>query len=228
MMKILRQYYPLWNLKAYIKTMLVVSLFIIPILVLVVLVSFIFGIRPYYLINDPARIQNYPVYIGIISNLGLLLWSATIGICLFTGFTLIKLGDTSRISLFLIISGVLTALLLSDDYLQLHERVIPGLLHIIDEVFFEKITYSLYGITFVLFFLYFRKIIFEKEFLLFITVLGFFGMSTLFDMAPFHFEGIQVLEEGCKLIGITTWLAYFIRLSFNVLSLKRESIQEIK
>jgi hypothetical protein len=53
------------------------------------LLAWITGQRPWYFTSDPFVLGHLPFYAGILSNVGILLWSASAAICFFTA-TVVK------------------------------------------------------------------------------------------------------------------------------------------
>jgi hypothetical protein len=155
---------------------------------------------------DVSIIASEPPYIGFLSQLGLLVWSATVSICLL-GASLIYYKDkTSESLFFLITAGLLTSLLTLDDAFLFHEKVLP---HIGIP---ELMVYLSYG-GFLLFFLirFHWFILGQTDFLLLGIALFFFGASVSTDtFSPFGINE-YVLEDGSKFAGIVAWFFYFLQ-----------------
>ena len=96
----------------------------------VYVLSIITGTPVSYLTRDPASVFNTKIYIGILSYLGLFLWSATTAICFF-GFSLLVLNNKRcHACWFLFCCGLFSLVFTFDDAFLLHEQVIPNRLHI--------------------------------------------------------------------------------------------------
>jgi hypothetical protein len=162
------------------------------------------------LTRDPAAISGVPVYIGFLSNIGMLFWSATVAVCLFAATFVARSAAASPAGRFLYASGLLTLLLLFDDLFQLHERVFPLSLGVP-----EPIVFGGYLSVTLLYLVRFRRVILESDYLLLALALGFFGLSVAVDL--FTEKGLYLWEDGAKFMGIVTWLAYFARVSAQVL-----------
>lgn len=162
------------------------------------------------LTRDPAAISGVPVYIGFLSNIGMLFWSATVAVCLFAATFVARSAADSPAGRFLYASGLLTLLLLFDDLFQLHERVFPLSLGVP-----EPIVFGGYLSVTLLYLVRFRRVILESDYLLLALALGFFGLSVAVDL--FTEKGLYLWEDGAKFMGIVTWLAYFARVSAQVL-----------
>ena len=172
------------------------------------------GIEPILVIRDLAQTYGAPILIGLISNLGVLMWAASASIALFSSLSgLIGKREKSN---FLFLGGILTCVLCLDDFFLLHDRYIgPDLLYA---------TYSIIGIYILI---KFRKIIIEIDFLPFISSVFFLGLSIIFDK---FFQGIfaenylnvNLLEECFKFIGIACWLNFWFKASRNSLKSKND------
>ena len=170
------------------------------------------GIEPILVIRDLAQTYGAPILIGLISNLGVLMWAASASIALFSSLSgLIGKREKSN---FLFLGGILTCVLCLDDFFLLHDRYIgPDLLYA---------TYSMIGIYILI---KFRKIIIEIDFLPFISSVFFLGLSIIFDkffQAIFaeNYLNVNLLEECFKFIGITCWLIFWSKASINSLKSK--------
>jgi hypothetical protein len=176
-----------------------------------------------YFTRDVVALGDLPFFAGLISQIGGMLWSVALGICL---FTLILLNGQKRnvaAKKFLLGAVILTAILLMDDIFLVHEDIGPDYLHVGEKTI--VITYFL--IT--LYFLFTnRNEILMSDYLILGLALAMFGISIFLDAADlddydrysFIFtEQFQIfLEDGFKFAGITTWLLYFARYSFQTLS----------
>lgn len=173
---------------------------------LIMLVLFI-GWQPFapadYIMRDPASITSTPVYYGALSNLGVLLWSASAAICLLGALTtriLSNRWDTT--SFFAGFSG-LSAFLCLDDLFQFHELLLPGNFGIPEEALFV-----LYAIALTYMLVRFRKIILQTQPSLLVTSLLLFALSIILDILPLPTN--LILEDGSKFIAIFAWFAYFL------------------
>jgi hypothetical protein len=162
-------------------------------------------------------------FIGVVSNVGVLLWTASATICLFGSAVLRHSLDKPRFSTFLLCAGLLTTLLTLDDFFLLHETVFPRILGLSETVLFVAYGGLVLGgvITF-------RKCILETEYLLLFISLGFFGLSLFVDALQKLIERTFgdwriLLEDGFKLLGIVGWLGYFSRCSFKAMRSRQPS-----
>jgi hypothetical protein len=195
------------------------------------------NIPMYVLVADPAEIAHKPPYMGLLSQIGILLWSGTFCICWFTASLLgkVKTG-VARVSWteFLWSSGCLTLLFLLDDWLQIHEYT-PVLLGLASEPSgvprflqnsIEFAAYIVYIVIFVVYLWRYRGRILQSNVVPIIVALSFLGLSTVIDLLPHeHMRSHDLLEEGTKLIGILSWFNYFVLLSQQRL---RQQLFDIK
>lgn len=155
------------------------------------------------LTNDLAVIGDLPIYAGILSQSGILLWSATAAICMYS----VQFIRNKEHQKFIKASVYITLLLGLDDAFMFHETLFPSLgIH-------QKIVFLCYGIMMLLYLFKYYKLILTTDFLLFTLALGWFGISMLIDnfirdVSPYI---TKLAEDGTKFIGIVTWLTFFAR-----------------
>lgn len=175
-----------------------------------------------YFTRDVVALGNLPFFAGLTSQIGGLLWSVTVGICL---FTLILLnGQKQNLSgkRFLLHATILTAILLTDDIFLVHEDIGPDYLHV-----GEKAIVISYLLITAFFLISNLNEILASDFLILGLALAMFGISIFLDAADLDdFERYGVvfseqfqifLEDGFKFVGIATWLLYFAGYSFQTL-----------
>jgi len=159
-------------------------------------------------LRDPAATLHAHPLTGLLSHLGVLVWWAAASVCLFCGAVLGRAQADQRLRSFLVWSGVITAVLATDDLFQIHEELAPRYLGLDD-----KAVLLAYGAAVVWYFVRFRAIILESEYALLLLALLFFGSSILVDMflqdrwaSPWRIG----VEDGLKLLGIVGWSGYLI------------------
>ena len=158
------------------------------------------GFRVIEAIRDPAQQTDTSSWLGLISNLGVLLMVATAVICFFViSVKSLAIRKTKRECLLLM--GLLSAFLALDDFFLLHDRHLG-----------EGFCYFMYA--FCLSMLLYRhfETIMKVDGVAFLIAGGLLGLSIGTDVfqsdLPFPDEPIQFFEEGFKFIGMATWL-YF-------------------
>ena len=167
-------------------------------------ISNIHNIKLSLVIRDLAQTCGYPIGVGMISNIGILLWGATSSICLFSTFSERINGETSKL---LLLGGFFSGLLCIDDLFLLHDRYVgPD---------FLNLTYLAISIFLLVRF----KIILKKIgiFNLVISIL-FLGLSIFFDgviqqIFNQSYELTQIIEEWFKFLGIACWLNFWCKAS---------------
>jgi hypothetical protein len=168
-----------------------------------------------FLLRDITATAKLPFFAGFVSQLGLILWSASLTVCLFALVMMQrKQGDLSAAKRFLAYSTVLTAVLVLDDIFLFHEEIAPNYLHLDELVVFA--VYGIIGIGFVL--LNWREIL-SSEYALLLLAFALFATSVALDAVPkevlparYFWEQLELfLEDGFKFAGIATWLMYFAR-----------------
>lgn len=180
------------------------------------------GFTMFELVSDPAEISGQSAFIGFFSQIGNLLWCATAAICFFSA-SIIRAGGSkpadSQTVAFLIFSGLLSAQFLLDDQFRLHERfsrvlygpdaVVPRAVQNLTEL----LVFMVYALVFVAFVTVFRKLILRSQPVFLCLAVAFLGLSTIVDQTPETMFSHYELEEGCKLLGIFSWLMYFCQFS---------------
>lgn len=152
-------------------------------------------------VRDPASVAGIEPYIGILTNVGIMLWTATAAVCFF-GAALIR-GGNPQATGFLFFGGAVTLILSFDDAFLVHEWVMPRFL--IPEVF----TYSALIIAIVAYLLYFLPRILQSDYLLLGMSAFFMGLMLAADMTLPEANWSHFIEDGSKFAGIVFWLAYF-------------------
>ena len=82
------------------------------------------------LTRDSNAVAELPFYVGAVSNIGVIFWSATASICLFVFFSTDNSVVYKRLRSYVLFSGLLTLMFLLDDLFQLHEEFFPDYLFI--------------------------------------------------------------------------------------------------
>lgn len=160
--------------------------------------------------RDPLGFTDIPVYTGMLSNLGAVIWSAMAAVCLFSYGVIRRRIPSGASPRFLLAGGLITVLLLLDDLFMLHEVVSPQYLGVLAEV-----AYAMYAVLLLWFLVWFRSTILQTDFLFLALALTGFGFSIGVDLpAPFYsILGLYLFEDGAKLFGIVSWAGYFVLVS---------------
>jgi hypothetical protein len=164
--------------------------------------------------RDPAAILGRNPFIGVLSNIGVLLWAFCAGVCFFASAVLRARAERQEWPAFFLFAGLITAVLLMDDLFLLHEKYIPRYLH-----FGERIIFPLYAVMLLGYLIRFRNNLARTNYLLLLLALGMFGLSLAVDrlaetMLPWH----HLFEDGFKLLGIVGWFGYFVTSAYRVVT----------
>jgi hypothetical protein len=163
------------------------------------------------LFRDPAHALDGPWYAGLFSALGVTMWAAAAAICLFS-FAVVRSRSSNRDArLFLLFFGLLTLLLCYDDLYQMHETIIPRWLGIPETAVLASYALLMGGAL-----LRFRRTILQSDPHLLIAALACFGVAAIIDVSPGASPVITVVENSLELLGISAWLMYFGRKSFQL------------
>lgn len=178
--------------------------------------SLYLGIEIRMLLGDPAGLGGMHPLTGVVSNLGIIAWSATSSICLFTA-PLLRARGAREMFWFVLCAGILTAYLLFDDLFQFHETL--GLRYFgVPEIW----VYGFLIAAIAIFLIRFRMTILRSDFGLLLLAIGFLGVSTAIDLVPrydsaFRIYWLAFAEEGPKWLGILCWCAYYVRYCYLAL-----------
>ena len=172
-------------------------------------------------VEDTTTVLDAPVYIGILSNIGALMWTITATVCFFSAYVLPTPTSQPVNSTFLAWSGVIVTILLIDDYFMLHDSVLYLLFRIN-----ENIVFGFYFILICWYIYHFRGVLQATNYRLYGFALGLFLFSTIFDKIPgtvaklhipltYSYQTIDFIEEGAKFLAIGTWLMYYLQTSIT-------------
>jgi hypothetical protein len=168
------------------------------------------GVEVSDLTRDTAAVLHGHPYDGMVSMLGLFLWSATAAMCFLT-YNVIKNGSSSLKGVFLF-GGALSLFLGFDDCFQLHEEVF---IHAFP--FAEKLFYLVYVGSIIGYFFRFKNDLFETKFLFWVGAMVLFMISMLLDnIDPFVSHQVYY-EDCCKFAGIFLWFMFYANTAYAAL-----------
>ena len=152
-------------------------------------------------------------YYGFISNLGIMLWTITAGVCLFTGAMLVTAKAQFRQIWFALSAGVLTGWLALDDTFLLHELVLPS-------IGFPQVgVLALYVATAGLYAAASWRTILESDLVLFCGAALFFGVSIGIDVGLHSTDSFIIsMEDSAKFMGLCFWASFNISTAYMLLS----------
>lgn len=161
------------------------------------------------LTRDVNSIAHLPFYAGLFSMVGLLLWAASVTVSFFSVVLGRSRMDAESLG-FLKGAGYLSLLLLVDDLAMVHERLAPKYLGLPEVALYAA--YALFAVYLVI--RYYRSIR-ASDYLPFLLAGVFLASSVILDVLPslplvWRFQ-THLVEDGCKLLGIISWLVFLAR-----------------
>ena len=171
-------------------------------------ISNFYNIKLILVVRDLAQTCGYPIGVGMISNIGVLLWGAAASICFFVAFAEKTAQEDYK---FLLLGGIFSALLCIDDFFLLHDRYVGP-----DFLYLTYLTLS------ILLLIRFWKTLKKIGLFRLVISIFFLALSVLFDriiqdLFNQSYELTQLIEEGFKFLGIACWLNFWCKASSNVL-----------
>jgi hypothetical protein len=183
------------------KALLMIYLPVFSLLFLVTAAVFSWHIPLSTLTRDMASIANVHPLIGVVSNVGILLWCAAAVICLFS-FSLLRQRGFHAEARFLLWAGLMTSVLLVDDLFMIHEYIAPVHFHVN-----EKLVLASYACATGAYLLVHRRLILAGNYQLLAAAMLLFTASMAVDIADGR-GWWRLAEDGCKILGIASWLGY--------------------
>jgi hypothetical protein len=165
------------------------------------------GIPPQKFLLDPAVLAGSHPLLGVVSNIGILIWAATAAIALFTATLLGMKRQEPEHKVFLLAAGLLTSWLVLDDFFMIHEWLFPHVLGVP-----QTLVLAAYAGLAGCFLLRFAALILRTDFLLLALALAFLSVSVCVDALPntwfAAWNWLYLIEDGFKLLGIVGWFGY--------------------
>ena len=198
----------------------------IPAIFLILIVT----IASYYLqsdiavfFKDPLDITGGHPFFGIMSNIGVIVWSFSVAICFFSYFLLKTSKKYHDVLGFIMFGGFISLVLLLDDLFMLHEIIYLRYFGV-----GEEIVFSFYGMMMFFYLVKFRKILVKTEFIFLLLAVFFFALSILADLIPKSLIPKSLIpkslipwyllfEDGPKFLGIVSWFGYQYSVCFQEL-----------
>lgn len=160
------------------------------------------GVPPDTLTGDPAAITDSRWWLGLLSNLGIMMWAAATGMCAVGTYFLYRSGASGRGTLFLLASTGMCLALALDDAFMLHEEVLPAHLRIS-----ERVTYGAYAVMMVAYVVLFRRTLRRTDYVVLLASLACYAASIAIDLFTYNI----FVEDAFKFAGIVFWLLYYAR-----------------
>lgn len=180
------------------------------------------------LIRDPVQALNAPFFYGYVSNLGILVWAVTGGMCLTAWGALRRRNaglsaaapaqhDGCEWQRFFLLGALLSLILASDDVFLVHEELIPKFLFPRGSGFYvpEMAVIGSYGILALYFLWSCRRLILDRTPFAFLAVaLACMTLSVAIAKLGIRMfvpdkQMRYLIEDGFKLLGIFGWAHYF-------------------
>lgn len=166
------------------------------------------GIDSQKVLRDLAQTCSTPPGVGLLSNLGYLLWLAAAAVALFTTHGGLP-GIRGKQKELLACGGWFSLILCIDDMFLLHDRYIG-----------QTFLYVVYMLFSVLIATRYRKQLMACKGELFLLAVALLCTSIAIDLLqpverdqPAVYMISQLVEEGAKFLGIATWVLYWCQAS---------------
>mgnify|MGYP000848481823 FL=1 len=160
------------------------------------------GVEPWMLTGDPTALTDSRWWLGFLSNLGIMLWSAAAAMCALGTMLLYRVGAGGRSMLFLLASTALCLALAVDDAFLLHEEVLPAHLRIP-----EKAVYAAYAVAALAHAGLFWRTLLRTDYVVLLISLACYAVSIAIDLFTYN----MFVEDAFKFAGIVFWVLYFAR-----------------
>lgn len=169
-----------------------------------------------YLMKDPLTVVQLSkdcchVYYGLVSNLGIMLWTTAAATCLFAALLLVNIGRRGAEPVFLAAAGLFTGWLALDDFFMIHEDVLPlfGVP--------QPLTYAGYAGAAALYLLLSWRQILRFRPLLMAMAMALLGASVAIDVLVHSESTLHVfMEDGAKFLGILAWTAFHVTAALDL------------
>ncbi|GGD40783.1 hypothetical protein GCM10011361_04880 [Muriicola marianensis] len=161
--------------------------------------------------RDPLAVIDTDLlpHIGMLSNIGAILWSVGAGISFFSYVVFYDINEVTNRH-FLLYSCLFTLLVLTDDLFMLHDIILPQFFQIK-----EDYLYLLYLALMGIYLFRFRSLHLKSKYILLILAITCFAFSIFVDQ---QFQGRwhparHFVEDGFKFMGIAFWTSYLFNIS---------------
>lgn len=179
---------------------------------LVAAVTAVTNIPAEALTRDALAVAEAPLYIGLLSNIGLMIWAAAAAILLFSWALLRRIAPGHVLKPLMLASSLLTVLLLVDDAFMLHEELLPNTLGIPEGLVLGS--YAAMGGAYLLF--NWRAML-RTYYLPALIAGGLLGASLAIDVVLPMSSFETFVEDSLKFAGILSWLAYAVTVAGQII-----------
>jgi hypothetical protein len=171
------------------------------------------GIEVSDLTRDTAAVLHGGPWIGVISMLGLFLWSAAATIALVSASVLKKGGKSKELRKVLFFGGCLSLFLGFDDAFEMHEVVFENLFP-----FAEKLFYLVYIGSILGYMIFLKDALLKTDFVFWLGAMGMFFASMVLDNVDPFISHMVYYEDCFKFSGIFLWAVFYIRTGYHALT----------
>lgn len=166
--------------------------------------------------RDITAIARVPPYYGFLSQLNIIVWASTCGICLLALFVLYSKG-MPLLAGFMLSACALTGLVLFDDAFLFHETVAP---HFGIPERFVELAIVVFGLVHVVLW---RRMVLTRQNSLLVWAGLALGLSVGIDVLDEPITRVvgaweYLLEDGLKWLGAVFWLGFHLRFAIDVLN----------
>jgi len=203
-------------------TFAIVLLPAVALLALIAVASRAVDVEIEVLTQDPLAVLDAHPLVGFLSNLGIVTWSATVGVCLMATIALRRRGGDDEAVRFFAASGALTVLLVLDDLFQVHEDLLERVLGR-----GQTLLILAYIVLVGLYVWRFRRTLQATGYVVLVVAGVFFAVSIAADLLPAilsfvtntarYPEVSHLIEDGSKFLGIALWLAFYTQAAADTL-----------
>jgi hypothetical protein len=171
------------------------------------------GLSGFQLFNDPAHELGTPLW-GVFSYFAILMWAASTTCCVIAWIFLTRTSRSHPLRTWFLASAVLSGALTIDDTFAIHDVVLFENMGIS-----ERRVFLIYSIPVIWYLVRFRRELLDRQdSALFMVSLLFLGSSLAIDVIHRPFPFVASIEDLTKLLGITAWLYFFFRATFDVVT----------
>lgn len=175
-------------------------------------------VPPHDLIGDPLSVaatatECCGTYYGLVSNLGVMIWTGTAAICLFVAVAALAASARWHTGAFFASAGLITLWFGIDDLFMMHEKLLPAL------GIAGPVIHSAYVLLAVGYLGTFWREIFQARATLFAVAGAMLGASLAVETFLHTGETWQILlEDGLKFAGIVFWALFHASAALGAVS----------
>jgi hypothetical protein len=161
------------------------------------------GAEPVVLFQDLTPKPGEPLFAGIFQGVLNLANAAFVGAALLVAIAARPLLPNDARVRFLAVGGALLGIVVADDALMLHERILPPLIHTTDRQILALLAFSAIGVGFT----FLRVILRHGGGVLAMAIIPVLSVSLLSDAGffPETWEFVELLEEAGEMFATLGW-----------------------